>query len=65
MIAGDTAPGFFVHHLVKDLEIAQSEAARAGLQLAGLETALERYRSLRDGGHAEDGAQAIFKLYEA
>jgi 3-hydroxyisobutyrate dehydrogenase len=65
MLSGDFAPGFYVKHLIKDLELALAEGARAGLDLPSLRLALERYRELAAAGGAEQGTQALFRLYGA
>ncbi|MDF0602075.1 NAD(P)-dependent oxidoreductase [Psychromarinibacter sp. C21-152] len=63
MVARDYSAGFFVHHFVKDMEIALDEAARMGLDLPGLHLARKLYRRLTEAGHAEDGTQGIFRLF--
>lgn len=64
MSEGDFAPGFFVHHFLKDMSIADSEARARGLDLAALQTALKQFQSFADAGGREDGTQGIFKLYD-
>lgn len=64
MVSGDFAPGFFVHHFVKDMSIALAEAERMGLALPGLTLAKSLYEKLIAGGFGEDGTQAIYRLYE-
>ncbi|MFC2969231.1 NAD(P)-dependent oxidoreductase [Acidimangrovimonas pyrenivorans] len=61
--ARDYAPGFFVHHFVKDMSIALSEAERMGLDLPGLALARSLYQKLVDGGYGEEGTQALFRVY--
>jgi 3-hydroxyisobutyrate dehydrogenase len=63
MLAGDFAPGFYVKHLVKDLTLASGAAAAMDLDLPGLALALERYRRLAASGSADEGTQALYKLY--
>ncbi|HEX7928182.1 MAG TPA: NAD-binding protein, partial [bacterium] len=63
MIAGDTRPGFQVHHLVKDLEIASAQAQAAGLDLKALRVCLEQWKALLAGGGANLGTQAVATLY--
>ena len=65
MVAGDFAPGFALHHMIKDLEIALAEAACHGLDLEGSRGALNRYRSLAAEGCQMDGIQAMYKLYRS
>lgn len=65
VLDGDFAPGFFVHHFIKDMAIALSEAGRMGLDLPGLALARKLYDRLAAQGHGEDGTQGLFRLYEA
>jgi 3-hydroxyisobutyrate dehydrogenase len=66
MLSGDFAPGFYVKHFVKDLALAADGAAGdLGFDSPGLTLALERYRELAARGHAEDGTQALYRLYSA
>ena len=50
MVAGDYAPGFFVDHFVKDMEIALDEAARKQLVLPGLALARRAVRRAPGAG---------------
>jgi 3-hydroxyisobutyrate dehydrogenase len=59
IIAGDFAPGFFVEHFVKDMEIALEETRRMGLSLPGMALAERLYRELIAQGHGRDGTQAL------
>lgn len=63
MAAGDFDPGFYVHHFIKDMSIAEEEAGQMGLDLAALKTALDRFRAYAEAGGAERGTQGIFELY--
>jgi 3-hydroxyisobutyrate dehydrogenase len=63
ILDGDFAPGFLIEHFVKDLTIAQHEARSVGLDLKGLVTALEQYRSLAEAGFSREGTQALFRRY--
>ena len=63
MVAGDYAPGFFVHHFVKDMSIALAEAERMKLDLPGLTLARGLYQRLVDGGFGEEGTQALYRVY--
>ncbi|WP_241503880.1 NAD(P)-dependent oxidoreductase [Ferruginivarius sediminum] len=65
MIREDFAPGFFVHHFVKDMTIALEEAARMGLDLPGLELARSLYDRLVSDGFGEEGTQALYRVYNA
>jgi 3-hydroxyisobutyrate dehydrogenase len=64
MAEGDFAPGFFVHHFIKDMGIAQGEAQGMGLDLKALQTALKQFQEFAGNGGAEDGTQGIFKMYK-
>jgi 3-hydroxyisobutyrate dehydrogenase len=63
MLKGDFAPGFYVKHFIKDLKIALDSAAELGLATPALEKALELYQRLAGAGHADEGTQALFRLY--
>lgn len=63
MAAGDYAPGFFVHHFVKDMGIALAEADRMRLDLPGLSLAKSLYDKLISDGFGEEGTQALYRLY--
>ena len=59
MLAGDYAPGFYVEHFVKDMEIVLQEAGRRGLSLPGLALARHLYGRVMELGHARSGTQAL------
>jgi 3-hydroxyisobutyrate dehydrogenase len=64
MLSGDFAPGFYVKHFIKDLALAADGAANElGLDAPALTLALARYRELAASGHAEEGTQAVYRLY--
>ncbi|WP_040227870.1 NAD(P)-dependent oxidoreductase [Bhargavaea cecembensis] len=63
MLKGDFAPGFFVKHFIKDLRIALDEAKAMDLDLPGVRLAEEMYSELAGRGSADDGTQALYKLY--
>lgn len=65
MIHEDFAPGFFVHHFVKDMTIALDEAARMELDLPGLALARSLYDRLVNEGFGEEGTQALYRVYNA
>lgn len=64
MLSGDFAPGFYVRHFIKDMGIALAEAERMRLELPGLKQAKALYDRLAASGHADDGTQALFRLYD-
>lgn len=63
IIGGDYAPGFFVKHFIKDMTIAIESADAMGVDLPGLKLARQLYQKLAAEGGADDGTQALFKLY--
>lgn len=63
-IKGDFAPGFYVHHFIKDMGIAIAEAEKMKLDLPGLVLAKKLYDQLAANGYGEDGTQALFRLYD-
>jgi 3-hydroxyisobutyrate dehydrogenase len=65
MIAGDFSPGFYVKHFIKDLSIALESAEALGLQLPGLTLAKSLYEKLAAQGGADDGTQALYRLFVA
>lgn len=65
MIRRDFAPGFYVEHFIKDLEIALDEAARLRLALPGLALARQLYEAVRGLGHERSGTQALLLALEA
>jgi 3-hydroxyisobutyrate dehydrogenase len=63
MVAEDFAPGFFVHHFIKDMTIAAKEAEEMGIKLPALNLAKSLYSEIADEGAREDGTQALIKAY--
>jgi len=63
IIRRDFAPGFFVKHFIKDMTIAAQAARAMGLATPGLDLAKSRYEQLARQGGADDGTQALYKLY--
>jgi len=59
MLKGDFAPGFYVEHFVKDMEITLAEARRMNLALPGLALAHELYLALRAQGGGRNGTQSL------
>jgi len=64
MVAEDFAPGFYIHHFIKDMGIALEEAAAMGLDLPALALSKSRYDELSGLGYGSDGTQALLRLYE-
>ncbi|MGN8647724.1 NAD(P)-dependent oxidoreductase [Gracilibacillus sp. HCP3S3_G5_1] len=65
MIKGDSAPGFYIKHFIKDMKIALANAKKMGLQTPGLELSLELYEELAEQGLEDRGTQALIKWFEA
>lgn len=63
MLAGNFAPGFYVKHFIKDMRIAVDEARAMDQDVPGLELALSLYERLAEAGHAEEGTQALYRLF--
>ncbi len=63
MLNDDYAPGFYVHHFIKDMSIAIAEAERMKLDLPALALARQLYEKLAANGFGEEGTQAIFRVY--
>ena len=59
IIQNHFAPGFFVEHFVKDMEIALREAARLRLALPGLALARQLYAAVVAQGYARSGTHAL------
>ena len=59
----DYSPGFFAKHFLKDLGIALDEAEKMRLFLPATLQAKKLYETLCDDGFADDGTQALIKLY--
>ncbi|RLK62996.1 NAD(P)-dependent oxidoreductase [Atopobacter sp. AH10] len=57
------SPGFFVKHFLKDLKIALDEAEKMELDLPATRVAKELYERLANEGHADEGTQALIKLW--
>jgi 3-hydroxyisobutyrate dehydrogenase len=63
-LAGNYAPGFYVKHFVKDLRLALEAAEALSLDLPGLAGAKQLYERLAASGGADQGTQALFRLYQ-
>jgi len=64
ILKGDFAPGFYVRHFIKDMNIAIEEASDMGLDPRGLKLAKQLYEELaREPGGEELGTQGLFKLF--
>jgi 3-hydroxyisobutyrate dehydrogenase len=63
VIQDDFAPGFFIHHFLKDIRIAQEEAKDMDLTLPGLDLAETLYEECVQTGLGDLGTQALYSLY--
>lgn len=63
MIKGDFAPGFYIKHFIKDMNIAIESAEQLQLDTPGLKLAKTLYDKLAKIGLEDSGTQALFKLY--
>lgn len=64
MAKGDTAPGFYIKHYIKDMRLAREESVSRALDLPVLKQVLAEFEALAAQGFAELGTQAIIKYYE-
>lgn len=64
IIDGDFAPGFFVKHFIKDMNIAIDEADGRGLGLDVLHLVRDKYVALSEMGGDDEGTQALIKVME-
>ncbi|UOQ49152.1 NAD(P)-dependent oxidoreductase [Gracilibacillus caseinilyticus] len=64
MIKGDSDPGFYIKHFIKDMTIALKNAQEMELKTPGLSLSLELYQELADKGLEDRGTQALIKWFE-
>jgi 3-hydroxyisobutyrate dehydrogenase len=64
ILDGDFAPGFFIKHFIKDMNIALQSAEEMGLPVPGLTQAKALYDHLAAQGEENFGTQALFHWYE-
>nr|WP_295974651.1 NAD(P)-dependent oxidoreductase [uncultured Bacillus sp.] len=64
MIDGNFAPGFYIKHFIKDMNIALQEAAAMGMEAPGLSLAKKMYDDLAEAGEENSGTQALYKYWE-
>lgn len=64
MLAGDFAPGFYIKHYIKDMDIAREEAEQSGAQLGVLAQVRGMFGALAEQGLGDDGTQALLKYYQ-
>lgn len=61
---GNFAPGFFIKHFVKDMDIALKECRRMKLSLPGLALAHQFYVAAMAVGQENLGTHSLYKLFE-
>lgn len=64
IINGDYAPGFYVKHFIKDMNIALDEAQARDLDLTVLHMVRDKYDELATQGGADEGTQALIKVID-
>ncbi len=64
MLRGDYAPGFYIHHFIKDMQIAVDECQQINLELHNLKNCLTLYGKLPDSFKKTKGTQAIYELFQ-
>jgi 3-hydroxyisobutyrate dehydrogenase len=64
MLRGDYEPGFYIHHFIKDLQIAKDECQQINLELNNLKNCLTLYGKLPDSFKKTKGTQAIYELFQ-
>ncbi|MED1865114.1 NAD(P)-dependent oxidoreductase [Fictibacillus nanhaiensis] len=61
ILKGDFAPGFYVKHFIKDMNIALKSAEEMGLLTPGLQLAKNLYDELAEMGEEDSGTHALYK----
>ena len=64
MMEGDDKPGFFIRHLIKDMDIVLAEAETHGVSLPLMEQVREIYGKLAADGLENCGTQAVYHYYD-
>ncbi len=64
VLKDDFAPGFFIKHFIKDMEIALEEAKKMEFDLPGSELAKKMYMKLAERGEENSGTQALIKYWD-
>lgn len=62
-LSGDLAPGFFIKHFIKDMNLAIEESEKKSLNLKMLHVVRDMFQELSDRGYSECGTQAIIDYY--
>lgn len=64
MLLGDYTPGFYIHHFIKDMQLAVDECEHIKLTLHNLLNSLTLYKKLPDDFKQTKGTQAIYELFK-
>ncbi|MEM8867615.1 MAG: NAD(P)-dependent oxidoreductase [Verrucomicrobiota bacterium] len=64
VLKSDYAPGFYVKHFIKDMQIALDSSEAMGIPTPGLKIALEKFVQIAADGYGDNGTQAVIKAYE-
>lgn len=64
MLKKDYAPGFFIKHFLKDLNIALGVADGQNIELPVLKLAQNFFDKMNGSGYAEKGTQALYEYYK-
>ncbi|MFB6465710.1 NAD(P)-dependent oxidoreductase [Cytobacillus sp. Hz8] len=64
MIKGDFEPGFYIKHMIKDMNIALEEAESMGMEAPGLALSRKLYGELASQGEENSGTQALYKHWK-
>lgn len=64
IIDGNYAPGFYVKHFIKDMNIALDEAQARELDLAVLHLVRDKYDELAAQGGGDEGTQALIQVID-
>jgi 3-hydroxyisobutyrate dehydrogenase len=64
MIEGNFAPGFYIKHFIKDMNIALQEAEAMGMEAPGLSLAKSLYDDLARKGEENSGTHALYKYWQ-
>ena len=60
IVNNDFAPGFYVDHFVKDMEIALDESRSMNLSLPGLALVHQLYKAVQANDYGRNGTQALY-----
>ena len=64
MLDGAFDPGFYAHHLMKDMDIALTESGEIGFDLPGVKMVRGMFENFKNEFGTDFGTQALFKLYD-